>query len=88
MSTYEINTRLPDEFGKHITSVVGSRYKTISEYIRYLIRCDMKKKDATQVNKSIIEGYKVGPTKTYFKSTGNFKDDMRIFHEKEAEYMK
>jgi antitoxin ParD1/3/4 len=85
MALDRINTRLPEELANHVASVVGPRFETSSEYIRDLIRRDMENSEAYQTHNAIIEGYQDIAAGRYFKSTGNFKKDMKILDKKEAE---
>ena len=45
----------------------------------------MENSEAYQTHNAIIEGYQDIAAGRYFKSTGNFKKDMKILDKKEAE---
>ena len=85
MVTDRINSRLPKPLAEHVKRMVGSDgcYETPSEYIRDLIRRDMKTSDSEYARKSILDGYRDLAASNYFKSTGNFKGDMELLKEKE-----
>ncbi len=82
-----VNARLPEPLAEHVERVVGPKgyYETPSEYIRSLIRRDMEESDIYQAREAICEGYQDIAKGRYFKSTGNFAEDRKIFQKKEAE---
>jgi len=86
MASDRVNARLPQPLAQHVSRVVGSRgmYETPSEYIRSLIRRDMET-DVFQMYSSIVEGFEDIAEGRYFEGTGDFKKDMKIFAQKEAE---
>ncbi len=85
MASDRVNTRLPQPLADHVASVVGPQgyYETPSEYIRSLIRRDMEETDIYQTRESIREGYKDIAAGRYFKSTGDFAKDRKIFQKKD-----
>ena len=86
MVSDRINARLPEPLAQHVARVVGTKgmYETPSEYIRSLIRRDMET-DTSQIYNSIVEGFEDIAEGRYFEGTGDFKKDMKIFAQKEAE---
>lgn len=87
MVTDRVNARLPKQLAEHVSQVVGpdGYYETPSEYIRSLIRRDMEESDIYQTRESIREGYRDLATGRYFKSTGDFFKDRKIFQKKESQ---
>lgn len=87
MSLDNVNAHLPKALAEHVARVVGpdGYYESPSEYIRSLIRRDMEESDIYELRESIQEGYADIKTGRYFKSTGNFFEDRKIFHKKEKE---
>jgi antitoxin ParD1/3/4 len=83
MTTDRINARLPMSLARHVEKMINDFYETPSEYIRDLIRRDMEKIELYQAKEQILEGYKDLSQGKYFKSSGNFKDDLKEFKHKE-----
>ncbi|MCP4460624.1 MAG: CopG family transcriptional regulator [Cytophagales bacterium] len=81
-----VNARLPKPLADHLHRMVGTNglFETSSEYIRSLIRRDMKS-DTSQIYSAILEGFEDAKEGHYFQSTGDWKKDKEIFKQKEAE---
>lgn len=86
MPTDRVNARLTEPLARHVARVVGPHglYETSSEYIRALIRRDMHS-ESSEIYHSIIEGFEDIAEGRYFKSTGNWEEDKKIFEQKEKE---
>lgn len=86
MNSERVNARLPESLARHVSRMVDIEgfYETPSEYIRDLIRRDMEKYELQYVHQSIREGYQDIANHRYFKSSGNFKKDMKILKKKES----
>ncbi len=86
MATDRINARLPEPLAQHVAKMVGPKglYETPSEYIRSLIRRDMES-PASQVYDAILEGFQDIADGRYLEGTGDFKKDLALFEQKEAE---
>ena len=85
-----INTRLSGPLSDFVARMVGEdgSYETPSEYVRDLIRRDMKKhEDELQAafEAKILRGYRDYVEGHYIASTGNFKDDMALYEKRKAE---
>ena len=85
MVSDRINTRLPEELANHVHSMVGSRFETPSEYIRDLIRRDMDNSATYHIEQSIKSGYSDIKSGKYYKSTGNWEEDKKLFRKRESE---
>ncbi|MGE0108316.1 MAG: type II toxin-antitoxin system ParD family antitoxin [Bdellovibrionales bacterium] len=86
MLSTRINARLSGplaEFINHMTGKDGL-YETPSEYIRDLIRRDMKEQENFLVQESIMAGYRDLEKEMVIKSTGDFKKDLEILAKKEV----
>ncbi len=85
-SERRISARLTDPLAQHVERVVGPNglYKTPDEYVRALIRRDMES-EAYQVYSAILEGFQDIADGRYFKSSGDWEEDKKIFEEKEAQ---
>lgn len=85
MASDRINTRLSKPLAEHVERMVSAEgsYETPSEYIRDLIRRDMKNSDSEYLQEALLEGYRDTASGRYFKSTGNFKKDMALLKEKD-----
>ena len=81
MTTNRINARLPDQLANHVARVVGvsGYFETPSEYIRDLVRRDMESSERYEVKAALEEGYADIKEKRFFKSDGNFADDLKQF---------
>lgn len=79
MTTDRINARLPISLAQHVEKMISDFYETPSEYIRDLIRRDMEKIELYQAKEQLLEGYKDAAQGKYFKSSGNFKQDLQEF---------
>lgn len=87
MATDRMDARLPKPLADHVAQIIGPQgyYETPSEYIRSLIRRDMEESDIYQAKESIRAGYQDISAGRYFKSTGDFTEDRKLFQKKEAE---
>lgn len=86
MTTDRLNARLPKPLAQHVNRMIAKetgKYENPSEYIRDLIRRDMERTEASDVKGSIVQGYLDFAEGRFFKSTGNFHEDMEILEEKE-----
>lgn len=83
MTTDRINARLPASLAEHVDKMIGAFYETPSEYIRDLIRRDMEKVKLYQAKEQLLEGYKDASQGRVFKSSGDFKSDLKAFNNKE-----
>ena len=83
MSTDRINARLPIFLAQHVEKMISDFYETPSEYIRDLIRRDMEKIELYQAKEQLLEGYKDVSQEKYIKSSGDFKQDLKLFKNKE-----
>jgi antitoxin ParD1/3/4 len=83
MTTDRINARLPASLAEHVDKMIGAFYETPSEYIRDLIRRDMEKLELYQAKEQLLEGYQDAAQGKVFKSSGDFKSDLKIFKNKE-----
>lgn len=90
MSSDRVNVRLPEPLAEHLSRVIGPKgfYETPSEYIRSLIRRDMERSDVYQIQQGILSGFRDISKGKYFKGTGNFKKDMKLFTQKESKSWK
>ena len=86
MASDRINARLSKPLAEHVKIMVSANglYETPSEYIRDLIRRDMKDGDTDYIKEAILDGYRDIASGRYFKSTGNFKKDMALLKEKDT----
>lgn len=83
MTTERINARLPISLAKHVEKMINDFYETPSEYIRDLIRRDLEKFELYQAKEQILQGYKDASQGNYFKSSGDFKQDLQEFNNRE-----
>ncbi len=83
MSTDRINARLPNTLAQHVEKMISEFYETPSEYIRDLIRRDMENLELYYAKEQILEGYKDAAHGRYIKSSGDFKQDLKEFKNKE-----
>ena len=83
MASGRINARLPVSLAQHVEKMISDFYETPSEYIRDLIRRDMEKIELYQVKEQLLEGYKDASRGKYLKSSGDFKQDLQEFKNKE-----
>lgn len=81
MASDRINARLPKPLAMHVDRMATANgpYETPSEYIRHLIRMDMENSDSNYLREAILDGYRDIASGQYFKSSGNFKEDMAHF---------
>ncbi|HAM10463.1 MAG TPA: CopG family transcriptional regulator [Bacteroidales bacterium] len=82
MTSDRINARLPLSLAQHVEKMINDFYETPSEYIRDLIRRDMEKIELYKSKELILEGYKNASQGKYFKSSGDFKNDLKEFNKK------
>lgn len=80
MASERINARLTEPLAIHVARVVGHHglFETPSEYIRALIRDDMGRYESNYVQQAILYGYSDAAEGRFFKSTGNFEEDMAL----------
>ncbi|WP_298292665.1 ribbon-helix-helix domain-containing protein [Thiomonas sp.] len=81
------NARLSQPLAEFVDRMVGETglYETPSEYVRDLIRRDMKRRDGQFVQESILAGYHDVAAGRVFASSGDFKADMAVLDRKEAD---
>ncbi len=82
-----INARLSGALADFVERMVGEAglYETPSEYIRDLIRRDMERREGQFVQDAILAGYQDMAAGRSFGSSGDFKADMQMLDQKEAE---
>jgi antitoxin ParD1/3/4 len=82
-----INARLSQPLADFVEHMVGETglYETPSEYVRDLIRHDMKRHQGQLVQDAILTGYRDLAAGRAFVSSGDFKTDMAQLERKEAE---
>lgn len=81
-----INARLSQPLADFVGRMVGEGglYETSSEYVRDLIRRDMERREGQWLQESVLEGYRDLAAGRVFASTGDFRADMAILDEKDA----
>lgn len=60
-------------------------YETPSEYVRDLIRRDMERRESHFMQDAILTGYRDLAAGREFGSSGDFKADMALLDQKEAD---
>ena len=95
MISDRVNARLSPPLARFVARMVGEGglYETPSEYIRDLIRRDMEKREdiqteASRFGEAIFEGYKDIAAGRFIESSGDFKTDLALFEQHEAESWK
>ena len=83
MTNERINARLPQSLAEHVEKMISVFYETPSEYIRDLIRRDMEKLELYQAKEQLLEGFKDASGGKYIKSSGDFRQDLKKFKNKE-----
>ena len=86
MSSNRLNMHLPEKLAQHVNTVVHSfkTHETSSEYVRDLIRRDMENENY-RIYGQIREGFCDLAEGRAFESTGDFRKDMQLLGEREAE---
>lgn len=84
--TERINARLSQPLADFVGRMVGDDglYETPSEYIRDLIRRDMERREIPFLQNAILAGYRDLAAGRAFESTGDFKADMALLDQNEA----
>lgn len=82
-----INARLSQPLAEFVGRMVGEMglYETPSEYVRDLIRRDMERRGGQCVQESILAAYRDMAAGRLLVSSGDFKADMALLEEKEAD---
>jgi antitoxin ParD1/3/4 len=82
-----INARLSKPLAEFVERMVGETglYETPSEYVRDLIRRDMERRESQFVQDAILAGYHDLVAGRMFESSGDFKADMALLDQKEAD---
>ncbi len=80
-----INARLTGPLASYVGKMTGKKglYETPSEYVRDLIRRDMRQREGLAERDAILEGYRDFAAGRSFDSTGDFRRDMKILKKKE-----
>lgn len=85
MNEMRINARIKGVLASHVQNRIGPNggYENQSEYIRDLIRHDKETQAVKEMAQIIRESNADIAAGRYFKSTGDYYEDKKIFEEKE-----